>query len=92
MTQEAEVELSGWGRMLERHWRNHRPQLVAEYETEGTLYQALKDHELLAEARYKRLLRQGLDHQQATELVEADLLAIPPDENESETGYGTAFE
>jgi len=79
--------LTQYGLMAEQHWRQHRPQMVAEMEQTGTLQQLL----LEAETRTKdemdtirrKLIQQGLTpqqaHDRAWEMVREKYVLLPPE-------------
>ena len=80
--------LTQYGRMAEKHWREHRPKMVRELEQTGRLHQML----LEAEAKTKDematlrmdLMRRGSAaqqaHDQAWEMVREKYLLLPPEE------------
>lgn len=80
--------LTQYGRMAEKHWREHRPQMVRELERTGRLHQML----LEAEERTKDemvtlrtdLMRQGSTAQQAQtqawEMVREKYILLPAEE------------
>ncbi len=79
--------LTQYGRMAEKHWREHRPKMVRDLEAKGQL------HAMLLEAEEKTkdematwridLMRQGLTadqaHRQAWEIVREKYLLLPPE-------------
>ena len=79
--------LTQYGRMAERHWREHCPQMVRELERKGLLHQML----LEAEEKTKdemttlrtQLMQQGSTaqqaHTQAWEMVREKYLLLPPE-------------
>jgi hypothetical protein len=83
-------ELLIYGRMAEKHWREHRPRMVAELETENRLQAALLDAQEQTTADMERLIRhftrQGLNpqqaHDQAWELVREKYILLPPEAKE----------
>ena len=61
--------LTQYGRMAEKHWREHRPKMVRELEAKNQLHEMLleaeqKTKDEMAELRTK-FIRQGLTPQQA---------------------------
>jgi len=62
-------ELTSYGLMAERHWREHRPKMVLELEGEGRLQPALLEAQERTAAEMDRLIRdfrrQNLTAQQA---------------------------
>ena len=79
--------LTQYGRMAEKHWREHRPQTVRELERQGLLQQMLREAEdqtkdELATLR-SQLIKQGATpqqaHDQAWELVREKYILLPPE-------------
>ena len=80
--------LTQYGRMAEKHWREHRPKMVRELERKGLLHQML----LEAEAKTKdemvtirtQLMQQGATAQQAQtqawEMVREKYILLPAEE------------
>ncbi len=80
--------LTQYGRMAEKHWREHRPKMVRELERKGLLHQMLLD----AEGKTKdematirtQLMQQGATAQQAQtqawEMVRERYILLPPEE------------
>ena len=80
-------ELTQYGRMAEKHWREFLPRMVRELESRGQLHQML----LEAEERTKdemvslrgQLIQQGqtpeMAHQQAWEMVRERYLLLRPE-------------
>jgi len=83
-------ELLNLGLMAEKHWREHRPRMVAELEAENRLRAALLDAQEQTAADLHRLTRQftrqGLNpqqaHDQAWELVKEKYILLPPEKPE----------
>jgi hypothetical protein len=79
--------LTQYGLMAEKHWREHRPQMVAEMERSGTLRQILQDAEEKTkdemDAIRRKLIQQGLTsqqaHDQAWELVREKYILLRPE-------------
>jgi len=79
--------LTQYGRMAEKHWRAHRPTMVAELEATGQLYPMLLEAEEQTEADLDSLRRhfiqQGLTaqqaHSRAWEIVRERYLLLPPE-------------
>ena len=79
--------LTQYGRMAERHWREHCPKMVRELERKGILYRML----LEAEEKTKdemtslriELMKQGATAQQANdqawEMVREKYILLPPE-------------
>ena len=79
--------LTQYGRMAEKHWREHLPKMVGELERKGILHQML----LEAEERTKdematlriELMKQGSTAQQANdqawEMVRKKYILLPPE-------------
>jgi len=79
--------LTQYGLMAEKHWREHRPRMVAEMERAGTLHQMLLDAEEktadeMDEIR-RKLIQRGLTpqqaHDQAWEMVRERYILLPPE-------------
>lgn len=79
--------LLAYGRMAEQHWREHRPRMVQELETRGSLQTALREAQERTAAEMERLIRdfrkQGLNpqqaHDQAWELLREKYILLPPE-------------
>ena len=81
------IPLTQYGRMAEKHWREHCPGMVRELERKGLLHQML----LEAEERTKdemvnlriELMKQGKTaqqaHDQAWEMVREKYILLPPE-------------
>jgi hypothetical protein len=79
--------LTQYGRMAEKHWREHCPKMVHELERKGTLHQMLleaeeKTKDEMAELR-TQLMQQGSTaqqaHDQAWEMVREKYILLPPE-------------
>ncbi len=79
--------LTQYGRMAEKHWREHCPKMVRELRAKGTLHQMLleaeeKTKDEMANLRIE-LMQQGLTaqqaHDRAWELVREKYILIPPE-------------
>lgn len=79
--------LTQYGRMAEKHWREHCPKMVRELERKGLLHQMLleaeeKTKDELATLR-TQLIRQGSTaqqaHDQAWEMVRERYILLPPE-------------
>lgn len=81
-------ELTAYGLMAEKHWRAHRPRMVAELETENRLTRALRDAERQTVREMTRLTRQftrqGMTpqqaHDQAWDLIREKYILLPAEE------------
>ena len=80
--------LTQYGRMAEKHWREHLPRMVRELEHTGRLHQMLREAEEktkdeMATLRME-LLKQGKTAQQAQtqawEMVREKYILLPPEE------------
>lgn len=80
-------ELTQYGRMAERHWREFLPKMVAELEASGQLQQRLleaeeKTKDEMATVR-SQLIQQGQPpeqaHRQAWEMVRERYVFLPPE-------------
>jgi hypothetical protein len=71
--------------MAEKHWREHRPKMVATLEAKGRLYEILLEVEEVTEAEVdelrRRLIHQGLIEEQAQaqawEIVREKYIFLP---------------
>ena len=79
--------LTQYGRMAEKHWREHRPKMVRDLEQNGLLRQMLleaeeKTKDEMATLRME-LMKQGKTaqqaHDQAWEMVREIYLLLPPE-------------
>jgi uncharacterized protein YggE len=79
--------LTQYGRMAEKHWREHLPRMVRELERKGLLHQMLREAEEktkddLADLRLA-LMKQGKSaeqaHRQAWEMVRERYIFLPPE-------------
>ena len=80
--------LTQYGRMAEKHWREHRPKMVRDLERKSLLHQML----LEAEDKTKdemvtlrtQLIKQGVTpqqaHDQAWEMLREKYILLPPEE------------
>jgi hypothetical protein len=79
--------LTQYGLMAEKHWREHRPQMVAEMERTGTLQQMLREAETQTKDEMdtirRQLIQQGQTpqqaHDQAWEMVREKYVLLPPE-------------
>jgi hypothetical protein len=79
--------LTQYGLMAEKHWREFRPQMVAELEANGTLQAMLLEAEEQTDAELdqirRKLIQQGQTPQQAHdtawEIVRERYLFLPPE-------------
>lgn len=79
--------LTQYGRMAEKHWREHCPKMVRELERKGILHQLLleaeeKTKDEMATLRIE-LMKQGATAQQANdqawEMVQQKYILLPPE-------------
>ena len=76
-----------YGRMAEKHWREHCPRMVRQLEAQGRLTEALLEAQERTldemEQTMKQLRRRGLNPQQAHdhawELIREKYLLLPPE-------------
>jgi hypothetical protein len=82
------IPLTQYGRMAEKHWREHRPKMVRELEQTGRLQQMLleaeeKTKDEMATLRTD-LMQRGSSAQQAQtqawEMVREKYILLPPEE------------
>jgi hypothetical protein len=77
--------LTQYGLMAERHWREHRPRMVAEMERTGTLQQMLVEAEEKTKDEMDTIRRQLIQHRltpqqahgQAWEMVREKYILLP---------------
>lgn len=80
-------DLLNYGLMAERHWREHRPKMVAELEAENRLLPALREAQERTTKEMDRLMRdfrkQGRTpqqaHDQAWEIVREKYILLRPE-------------
>ena len=81
--------LTQYGRMAEKHWREHRPKMVRELERKDLLHQMLleaeeKTKDEMATIR-TQLMQQGSTaqqaHDRAWEMVREKYILLPPEES-----------
>ena len=79
--------LTQYGRMAEKHWREHCPKMVSELKRKGLLHQMLVEAEQktkaeMAELRIK-FRKQGMSaqqaHDRAWELTREKYILLPPE-------------
>jgi uncharacterized protein YggE len=79
--------LTQYGRLAEKHWREHCPKLVSDLEAKGLLHQMLleaeeKTKDEMATLRLE-LMKQGKTaeqaHHQAWEMVREKYILLPPE-------------
>ena len=83
--------LLAYGRMAEKHWREHCPRMVRELEQQGRLPEMLLEAQERTldemESLMRDFRRQGLTpqqaHDQAWELVREKYILLPPETNEA---------
>jgi hypothetical protein len=80
--------LTQYGRMAEKHWREHRPKMVRELEQTGRLHQVLLEAEEKTKDEMAMLrtdlMQRGSTAQQAQtqswEMVREKYILLPPEE------------
>ena len=77
-------DLDGFGRMAERHWREHRPKLVKYLEQQGELYEWLKEAEDEVMNYMEQAQKQGSDWHAAREVALHTWILLPDIEEEDE--------
>jgi hypothetical protein len=81
--------LTQYGRLAEKHWREHRPQMVRELEQKGLLHQMLleaeqktKDEMAALRLELTRLGKTAQQaHDQAWEMVRERYILLPSEES-----------
>ncbi len=79
--------LTQYGRMAEKHWREHLPKMVRELERKGTLHRMLleaeeKTKDEMAELRIQLMHRGSTAqqaHDQAWEMAREKYILLPPE-------------
>ncbi len=80
--------LTQYGRMAEKHWREHRPKMVRELERKGLLHQLLQEAEEMTKTEMVTLrtdlMQRGSTAQQAQtqawEMVREKYILLAPEE------------
>lgn len=86
-----EYPLSNLGLRAKEHWRKYRPKMSRDLERQGKLDAALyAAQELTAKALADAILRDGLSHDQAWELVREEWIFLPDEEDVPELGFDPA--
>ena len=71
--------LNSLGIQIERHWREHRPRMVAELEQSGRLQEAVETAERLTLDAEVAAIQSGLTPDQARELFREEWAFLPPE-------------
>ena len=87
----GKIQLTQYGLMAERHWREFRPKMVQELEAKGLLHQMLLEAEEKTDEELdsltRDLMKQGLTaqqaHDQAWEMVRERYIFLPPEDKQS---------
>lgn len=86
------IQLTQYGMMAEKHWREFHPKMVAEMEAKGILEEMLLEAERstkneMADLREK-FIKQGLTpqqaHDRAWEMVREEYILLPPEGGQAE--------
>jgi len=83
----TQIQLTQYGRMVEKHWREFLPNMVAEMEAKGILEEMLLDAEQKTKDELyeltMQLQKQGKtaqqSHDQAWEIVRERYILLPPE-------------
>ena len=75
-------QLRAWGKLAEKHWRNHLPLLYKGLRETGALKPALAIAQETAADRYSQLVDQGTHPEAARELAMKEFLFLDPEEPE----------
>lgn len=84
------IQLTQYGLMAERHWREFRPKMVRELEARGTLMEALFEAQettinemeaLTGRLEPEQKLTPQQAHDQAWEMIREKYILLPPEEN-----------
>ena len=90
MTTATPIQLTQYGRMAEKHWREFRPKMVAEMEAKGVLQEMLLEaeeqtagemHDLTMKFQQQGLTPQQA-HSRAWEMVREEYILLPPEASE----------
>jgi hypothetical protein len=92
MTATKPITLTQYGRMAEKHWREFRPNMVAEMEAKGVLQEMLLEAEEQTASEMHDMTmqfqKQGLTaqqaHDRAWEIVRERYILLPPETNENQ--------
>lgn len=82
--------LSSLGIQIERHWREHRPKMVAELERNGVLQSALETAEDLTLTAEAEAVQAGMTPDQAREMFRSQWAFLPSEEDVPELGTDPA--
>ena len=69
--------LTQYGRMAEKHWREHCPKLVRDLEAKGQLHAMLLEAEEKTKDEMIELTQQA--HDRAWEMVREEYILLPPE-------------
>ena len=72
--------LNSLGIQIEKHWREHRPKMVAALEKAGHLQQALEAAEDLTLTAEAEAVQSGMTPDQARERFRSEWAFLPPEE------------
>ena len=78
-------ELGSIGRQARRHWKEHRPKMYKELQEAGTLKTVLLELEDRVAQQLEDLWKEGLNPDQAWEMVR-DQVLLPSEEDQPELG------
>ena len=78
-------ELGSIGREAKRHWKQHRPKMYKQLQEEGRLNEVLLELENRVAKQMEDLSLQGLNYNQAWEMVR-DQVLLPSEEDQPELG------
>ena len=78
-------ELGSIGREAKRHWKQFRPKMYKELQEAGTLMTTLLELENRVAKQLEELSLQGLNYDQAWEMVR-DQVLLPSEEDQPELG------
>lgn len=75
-------------RLIESHWREFRPKMVADMVQQGNLQALVTSEAQLAHEKVRFLMGQGMKYPQAWEIVQSEIL-LPSEEDVPALGLGT---
>ncbi|HEX3856107.1 MAG TPA: hypothetical protein VHY30_02290 [Verrucomicrobiae bacterium] len=91
MTATAPIQLTQYGRMAEKHWREFLPNMVGELEAEGRLQEALQEAEERTASelydltmQFQKEMTAQQAHDRAWEMVRERYIFLQPEQSENE--------
>lgn len=78
--------LRPYGRMAEKHWKEHRPKMYRELQKKGKLNQALKLANDQTSDQMCNLIQKGLQEHEAWEIVGPQYILLPSEDDMPDLG------